>query len=929
MFHFQTLGRRRPFGLSGHSLSKTHRSCSWANVFRGLVAMATLGSCFGQSCNVLPLLMPETQVLDYRAERPPEGTQDQNQTGTGDAPVTDDNLSDNQSAGDYEISAIEGEEIVLDGTAFASISSKEPKYLWQQTDGPVVELFDASTAVARFIAPPVEADTTLTFVLTVSSGTASTTATVRALIQNSSEQPNVQVEISASIVEGDAPLTVDLAAVASGGIELPDGVYVWDFGDGSTAEGPTVRHVFNTASIYTVALCATLTGVSTQTGCTEKEITVLSTDDTARNHKRFYDVSQTYVISGRLSVDGAGVAGAVVSGTNGGGTAVTDSAGQYRLTVLRNWSGDVAPQTAGYSYTPGKRSYSLVKANLSGQDFSANPASVANVVPVITQGASTTLSLQANTAATQQLSATDTDASSSTLAWTITTAAQHGSASVSAGSPSSSGGSVTVSYQPAADYAGTDSFNAQVNDGQGGTDTITVNVTVTAPATQPPPPPTGQVLYVATTGSDSAAGTQAAPFATIGKAAAVAQPGTTILVAGGVYNQQVQLGTQGTAAAPIVIKNVAGARPIVDGQGTRSYGFFIENAKYLTIDGFEIRNVKYNAVCIQDSASTAAGSSTFITIKNTRVHDCGRTGIYVRGGDDCTVSYCEAFNCLIGIQVQWRDTTANKADRATITHNLAHDNTGDRSAGALEESDNIAVSGANAAVVEYNLCWNSGDDGIDVSSSSSMQDLPMNCVIRFNAVWKSGYLGAPGDGSGIKSATNAGGGHVIHHNIAFLNTTDGFNNDQEGNYGANQFYNNTAYRNGAIGLYLDMAGVTSANSAAIAKNNLLYRSGEKDFKASGTYAIQQSDYNLIGDGQKPSAEGSHSLTGDPKLANPDAAININYAGSDDLAQQWQFVWDQIASNFALRSDSPCLTTGLSIQGITDAGALFVGAWGQP
>ena len=48
------------------------------------------------------------------------------------------------------------------------------------------------------------------------------------------------------------------------------------------------------------------------------------------------------------------------------------------------------------------------------------------------------------------------------------------------------------------------------------------------------------VLHVATSGSDTADGTEERPFRTINRAAGVAQPGDTVVVHGGEYREWVQ-----------------------------------------------------------------------------------------------------------------------------------------------------------------------------------------------------------------------------------------------------------------------------------------------------------------------------------------------------------------------------------------------------
>jgi hypothetical protein len=68
------------------------------------------------------------------------------------------------------------------------------------------------------------------------------------------------------------------------------------------------------------------------------------------------------------------------------------------------------------------------------------------------------------------------DGEADTLTWSITSPAGHGAASVSG-----TGNSKAIGYTPATDYVGTDSFEAQVSDGDL-TDTITITVNITAEA---------------------------------------------------------------------------------------------------------------------------------------------------------------------------------------------------------------------------------------------------------------------------------------------------------------------------------------------------------------------------------------------------------------------------------------------------------------
>ena len=78
-------------------------------------------------------------------------------------------------------------------------------------------------------------------------------------------------------------------------------------------------------------------------------------------------------------------------------------------------------------------------------------------------------------------------------------------------------------------------------------------------------------FFVATSGSDTNAGTLAQPFATIQRAASVAQPGDTVFVRGGTYRETVTPAHSGAAAAPITFEpynneavTLSGADPIAD-----------------------------------------------------------------------------------------------------------------------------------------------------------------------------------------------------------------------------------------------------------------------------------------------------------------------------------------------------------------------------
>jgi len=157
------------------------------------------------------------------------------------------------------------------------------------------------------------------------------------------------------------------------------------------------------------------------------------------------------------------------------------------------WSLDSAPSHgtapvsgSGYSksitYTPAKDYFGSdsfrVKVKDTGNlsDFITVNVTVTSVndAPVITQGTSYSFSTKEDTAKSITLNASDVDHSASQLTWSLYSGPSHGSVPVSG-----TGYSKSMTYKPAKDYFGSDSFKVKVNDGGNLFDIITVSVTVT------------------------------------------------------------------------------------------------------------------------------------------------------------------------------------------------------------------------------------------------------------------------------------------------------------------------------------------------------------------------------------------------------------------------------------------------------------------
>ncbi len=79
-------------------------------------------------------------------------------------------------------------------------------------------------------------------------------------------------------------------------------------------------------------------------------------------------------ISGSVKISsGTAISEVSITFSNGGGTATTDSGGNYSVTVPYNYSGAATPSKNGFAFIPTSRTYSDVTANKSSENYAATP----------------------------------------------------------------------------------------------------------------------------------------------------------------------------------------------------------------------------------------------------------------------------------------------------------------------------------------------------------------------------------------------------------------------------------------------------------------------------------------------------------------------------------------------------------------------------
>jgi hypothetical protein len=287
--------------------------------------------------------------------------------------------------------------------------------------------------------------------------------------------------------------------------------------------------------------------------------------------------------------------------------------------------------------------------------------------------------------------------------------------------------------------------------------------------------------YVAKNGSDSNPGTIDRPFATVGKAASVVQPGDVVLIREGVYPIKQTFQRSGTKSAPITYQAFPGEKVVFDGSNRRA-GVDKDRlevyADWNIFRGFEIAHSPERGIWINN-----ANDNLF---EDLLIHHSTHTGAQVVNGN-----------------------------RNQFIRIVSHSNYDPQYGG--ENADGISLYTGSGNVVRHCVFYNNSDDGFDTWRST-------DAVIEYNIVYGNGY-GSDGDGNGFKLGGGGGtGGHRVVGNIAFNNLRSGFHNN-----GADipiTVFNNTAWDNGLRLSTTYKGNYHFLDAKHVLRNNLAFGGGD-------------------------------------------------------------------------------------------------------
>lgn len=236
-----------------------------------------------------------------------------------------------------------------------------------------------------------------------------------------------------------------------------------------------------------------------------------------------------------------------------------------------------------------------------------------------------------------------------------------------------------------------------------------------APTGATPPSAAAMTWHVATTGSDGAAGTEAAPWKTIQRAADRVRPGDHVIVHAGTY-AGFRVGAAGTPTASIAF--VAGGAVTIEGASTADHdAIHIEGASWVRVEGFTVIHAA--------RAGISALDCDHITVRNNRIDQSGTWGVFSGFCEHLTIEGNETSRSMgqHGIYV------SNSADHPVIRGNQVWGNpmSGIQINGDASQGGDGVIS---HAIVENNVIRDNGKLGGSAINCDGVSD----AVIQNNAI---------------------------------------------------------------------------------------------------------------------------------------------------------------------------------------------------
>jgi hypothetical protein len=367
----------------------------------------------------------------------------------------------------------------------------------------------------------------------------------------------------------------------------------------------------------------------------------------------------------------------------------------------------------------------------------------------------------------------------------------------------------------------------------------------TAPDPTPTPTPTapftvtpGRTFYISPTGSDSNAGTLAAPWARPDTAAARMQPGDLTYVRAGTYSGSYTITQSGKSGSPLTFRAYPGEKPLLVNPASSPYSVtLVAIGSYLTFDGLRVSNDHVPGNGVEIDAGTHD-----VTFSNGEVFNVKGNGIIISGTN----------NLVTGSSI----------------HDVAVDG---------QHNHCIYIEGASNTI-RKNVIYNAKYYGVHLYSGKTDVSGGHN-LIEQNLIYHNGY-GTVADGYSHSTAgiilADQQPATIVRNNVL----CDNANYALYVNYYMpdNQVTGNVSCYNKSGGFYMEGAGTNlsftnniSYNDAAPAMMGMPGVTGDYNtyWKAGSTPQLQWqwTGYTLAAY-QKAFSQELHSKIADPVFTNP-------------------------------------------------------------
>jgi hypothetical protein len=354
--------------------------------------------------------------------------------------------------------------------------------------------------------------------------------------------------------------------------------------------------------------------------------------------------------------------------------------------------------------------------------------------------------------------------------------------------------------------------------------------------------------YVSPTGSDSAAGSIGAPWATLSKAASTASAGDTVYFRAGTYpiTTQTRLSRSGTSDANrIRFFGYPDEHAVLDCSKYRTTNraadtpCILVTGSYLHIKGFEILGTPVGASGDHSISTLRSNDGSNNTYELLDIHHSFGPGLFIDAG-----------------------TGGN-----LILNSDSHDNYDKNgSQGDGQNGDGFGVhyqTTGPSTIIRGCRAWLNSDDGYDLIS----QEVPV--TIEDSWGFQNGYANggstspSSGNGNGFKvGSSKTGIRHVVRKNVAWKNKAAGFYANHSS--GGNTWLNNTSYMNG-----------TQYNMLASPPNDTdqtIILTGDKVHRMRNNVGFPNKNSNMGG-------VETMSNTWDLGIAEPNAFVTTSDAGA--------------------------------------------------